>query len=84
MRYLISVIHDQATLATPDEHVAIDVFNDRLRSEARWVYAGGLASPGTAAVMDSRGRRGARHRRTLPQVGPRREVQICSCQGGRK
>jgi len=26
MQYLMSVIHDQAGLATPDEHAAIDVF----------------------------------------------------------
>jgi hypothetical protein len=55
MQYLVSVIHDQAALATPDEDAAIDVFNDRLRSEGHWVFAGGLASPDTATVVDSRG-----------------------------
>ncbi|MEW9552558.1 YciI family protein [Nonomuraea sp. NPDC050783] len=55
MRYLISVIHDQAGLATPDEHAAIDAFNDRLRTEGHWVFAGGLASPDTATVIDNRG-----------------------------
>jgi hypothetical protein len=55
MQYLISVIHDQAGLATPEEHAAIDVFNDRLQAEGRWVFAGGLASPNTATVIDSRG-----------------------------
>ena len=55
MQYLISVIHDQASLATPDEHAAIDVFNDRLQTEGHWVFAGGLASPNTATVIDSRG-----------------------------
>ena len=33
-QYLISVIHDQAGLATPNEHAAIDVFNERLQAEA--------------------------------------------------
>jgi hypothetical protein len=55
MQYLVSVIHDQASLATPDEHAAIDVFNDRLQAEGHWVFAGGLGSPGSATVIDSRG-----------------------------
>ena len=55
MQYLISVIHDQASLATPDEHAAIDVFNERLQAEGNWVFAGGLAAPDTATVIDNRG-----------------------------
>jgi hypothetical protein len=55
MQYLISVIHDQAGLATPEEDAAIDVFNDRLQAEGRWVFAGGLGSPNTATVIDNRG-----------------------------
>jgi hypothetical protein len=56
MQYLISVIHDQASLATPDEHAAIDVFNERLQAEGNWVFAGGLAAPDTATVIDNRGK----------------------------
>ena len=55
MQYLISVIHDQAGLATPDEMAAIDVFNDRLRADGYWVFAGGLGSPDPATVIDNRG-----------------------------
>jgi hypothetical protein len=55
MQYLISVIHDHAGVATPDEDAAIDVFNDRLQAEGQWVFAGGLASPNTATVIDNRG-----------------------------
>ena len=55
MQYLLSVIHDRTSLATPDEHVAIDVFNDRLRTGGHWVFAGGLALPDTATVIDNRG-----------------------------
>jgi hypothetical protein len=55
MQYLISVIHDQTGLATPDEMAAIDAFNDRLAADGHWVFAGGLGSPGTATVIDSRG-----------------------------
>src|SRR6266480_4413775 len=55
MQYLVSVIDDTAGLATPDEQAAIDVFNDRLKTEGRWVFAGGLAAPSSATVIDNRG-----------------------------
>src|SRR5271156_6572696 len=55
MQYLVSVIYDAADLATPDEMAAIDVFNDRLQSEGHWVFAGGLAAPNSATVIDTRG-----------------------------
>ena len=65
MQYLVSVIDDPAGLATPDgmaavsnpeaESLAIDAFNDRLVAEGYWVFAGGLAAPGTATVIDNRG-----------------------------
>ena len=55
MRYLVSVIHDSAGLATADEMAAIDTFNDRLQAEGHWVFAAGLGSPGTATVIDNRG-----------------------------
>jgi hypothetical protein len=55
MQYLISVIDETAGLATPDEDAAIDVFNDRLQAEGHWVFAGGLAAPESATVIDNRG-----------------------------
>jgi hypothetical protein len=55
MQYLVSVIDDKAGLATPDEMAAIDVFNDRLKTEGYWVFAGGLAAPSSATVIDNRG-----------------------------
>ena len=55
MQYLVSVINDKPNSTTPDEDAAIDVFNDRLQAEGRWVFAGGLASPDTATVIDNRG-----------------------------
>ena len=55
MQYLVSVIDDKTGSATPDEMTAIDTFNDRLRADGHWVFAGGLASPGTATVVDNRG-----------------------------
>jgi hypothetical protein len=55
MQYLVSVIDDTAGLATPDEDAAIDVFNERLQAEGHWVFAGGLAAPSSATVIDNRG-----------------------------
>jgi hypothetical protein len=55
MQYLVSVIDDTAGLATPDEDAAIDAFNDRLQAEGHWVFAGGLAAPSSATVIDNRG-----------------------------
>jgi hypothetical protein len=55
MQYLVSVIHDRAGLATPEEMAAIDVFNDGLIAEGHWVFAGGLGAPISATVIDNRG-----------------------------
>jgi hypothetical protein len=55
MQYLISVINDTDGLATPDEDAAIDAFNDRLKADSHWVFAGGLGSPSAATVIDNRG-----------------------------
>ena len=55
MQYLVSVIADAADLATEDEMAAIDVFNDQLQAEGHWVFAGGLAAPSSATVVDNRG-----------------------------
>ena len=63
MQYLFSVIDDKAGSeiddktgsANPTEMAAIDAFNDRLRAQGHWVFAGGLASPSAATVVDNRG-----------------------------
>ncbi len=55
MHYLVSVIDDTAGLATPSEMASINEFNDdRLKADGYWVFAGGLASPSTATVVDNR------------------------------
>jgi hypothetical protein len=54
MRYLISVIDDTTNSATGDEMAAIDDFNERLRTNGHWVFAGGLAAPDAATVIDNR------------------------------
>jgi hypothetical protein len=55
MQYLVSVIDDQTGAADPTEMAAIQAFNERLQAEGHWVFAGGLASPSTATVIDNRG-----------------------------
>jgi hypothetical protein len=55
MQYLVSVIDDTAGHATQGEMAAIDEFNDRINAEGHWVFAGGLAAPSSATVIDNRG-----------------------------
>jgi hypothetical protein len=55
MQYLVSVIDDGKGQATPEEDAAIDVFNEGLVAEGHWVFAGGLAGPSAATVIDNRG-----------------------------
>jgi hypothetical protein len=55
MQYLVSVIDDNPDLAASDEMSDIDAFNDGLRQDGHWVFAGGLGPPSTATVIDGRG-----------------------------
>src|SRR6478672_9263152 len=55
MQYLLSVIDDGAGSATATEQADTDAFNDRLRAQGQWVFAGGLGSPEPATVVDNRG-----------------------------
>ena len=52
--YFISVLDDTTDSATAEEMAEIDAFNEQLEAEGHWVFAGGLASPGTATVVDGR------------------------------
>ena len=54
MKYLISVIDDRSASAKSNEMAEIDKFNDKLRVDGHWVFAGGLESPSTATVIDNR------------------------------
>ncbi len=53
-QYLMSVLFETAGLATAEEMAAIDAFNEQLKADGHWVFAGGLASPSTATVVDGR------------------------------
>ncbi len=62
-QYLISVLFDPtdaettntSPAATAEEMAAIDVFNEQLVADGHWIFAGGLAAPDTATVIDGRG-----------------------------
>ena len=55
-QYLLSVLNETADLGSAEEMAAIDVFNEQLRADGHWVFAGGLGSPDTATVVDGRDR----------------------------
>lgn len=54
MQFVINVIDDATGTATADEMAAIDAFNARLVADGAWVFAGGLAHPSDATVIDGR------------------------------
>jgi hypothetical protein len=53
-QYVMSVLDETAGPATAEEMAAIDAFNEQLKADGHWVFAGGLASPSTATVVDGR------------------------------
>ena len=54
-QYLMSVLTDTTELANGEEMAAIDAFNAQLQAGGHWVFAGGLAEPGAATVVDGCG-----------------------------
>lgn len=61
MKYLVSVVDDEGTAASRPESSSapgsdpVAAFNDRLKADGHWVFAGGLGAPSTATVIDNRG-----------------------------
>jgi hypothetical protein len=58
--YLLSVVQPtEGTPPTPDEMTRImanlDAFHQELKDAGAWVFAGGLAAPGTATVLRAKG-----------------------------
>ena len=52
--FFFSVLDDTTDSADGDEMAAIDAFNEQIRADGHWVFAGGLASPSAATVVDGR------------------------------
>ncbi len=48
------MLADTNDSGTKEEMAAIGAFNEQLRAEGHWVFAGGLESRGTATVVDGR------------------------------
>ncbi|MEU6017981.1 YciI family protein [Streptomyces sp. NPDC047515] len=59
-KYLLSVVDDESSRKRTADQAqpifeAVDAFNEKLRQEGSWVFAGGLAEPATATTVDARG-----------------------------
>lgn len=58
-QYMLSVHHDADVQFDSEEMQAtfdtVDRFNDQLRADGHWVFAGGLEAPETATSVDARG-----------------------------
>jgi hypothetical protein len=54
MKFIINVIDDQSNSGTPAEMNEINKFNDQLRMGGQFIFAGGLAAPENADVIDNR------------------------------
>ena len=64
-RFIIFVIDHTAASATSSEMATIDAFNDRLREEGHWLFAGGLAAPSQSMLIDNRDHAGVVSNRSL-------------------
>jgi len=54
VKFIISVIDDLSNSGTPAEMAEINKFNDQLRANGQFIFAGGLAAPESADVIDNR------------------------------
>ena len=54
MKFIIFVIDDLTNSGTPAEMAEINAFNDSLRANGQFIFAGGLSSPSSANVIDNR------------------------------
>lgn len=59
-KYMLSVWSTEGEAPPPDEEMqemfaAVGRFNDEIRQEGAWVFAGGLHPADTASVVDGRG-----------------------------
>ena len=54
MKFVISVIDDLTGSGTTNEMAQINIFNDQLRANGKFIFAAGLAAPENADVIDNR------------------------------
>ena len=65
IRFMILVIDAHSGSATSSEMLAIDAFNEELRSRGHWILAGGLAAPSQSKLIDNRDGQGRVENRSL-------------------
>ena len=53
-RYIIFVIDEPNNLATAEEILSIDTFNEKLEATGSWITAGGIHSEGKIFLVDNR------------------------------
>jgi hypothetical protein len=58
MQFLLSVISDSTEPGSDAEQAAIDVFNQSLQDDGKWVFANGMFGPETSTTFDNRDDRG--------------------------
>ena len=54
MRFLFAVIDHQTGVSTPEESVAIDLFNEKIEAGGHRIVAAGLQSPEHSIIFDNR------------------------------
>jgi hypothetical protein len=54
MRFMMCVVDDASSTATPAEMDEIDEFNERLRADGFWLTAAGLVAPSESLLIDNR------------------------------
>lgn len=65
MKYIIFVIDDASGSGSGDEMVAIDAFNDQLRTNGHWIYAAGIGAPTSARLINGMGSSPSVQKRSL-------------------
>lgn len=53
-RFVIFVIDTKSNTGSSDEMVAIDAFNDSLRTNGQWIFACGISDPTHGNIIDNR------------------------------
>ena len=68
--------------------VEINAFNDRLRANGQWIFAGGLSAPANATVIDNRGDAGIENALALCKhntvILMNRSEEFNSCKDGNR
>lgn len=53
MRFVMFVVDSDTRTGSPAEMAAINIFNEKLRSNGHWVMAFGLEKPGSGSIQNA-------------------------------